>query len=340
MKKKIGFAAILVGAIIAVLLWKIKTASTHSSFQGESKWITLPNDLDIEELKKHLEADSILSSGDIFWTKTIAQLKSFSKAKKGKYKISKNTSINTLINTFRSGNQTPILVKVDGVRTINQLAASLGKQLEADSASFMNAFSNLELLKKYEINISNVSGLILPNVYDFYWTVSPEEFVKRMERIHAEFWTVERMAKLNNLNMSKFEVITLASIVKGETVKTSEAPMIARLYLNRLKKGMKLEADPTVSFAKQLQGVERIYHKDLSFDSPYNTYKYSGLPPGPIFFTEPVYVDAVLDAPAHNFIFMCAQPGATGLHNFSETYGQHLIYARAYHDWLNKNNIK
>ncbi len=332
------FSSLLIIVVLTILyIWKAKT---DSFFLSNKKWITLETDIPQQELLEKLKKDSVISEKNVLQWNALSSLKSFETAKKGKYLINKNTPINGLINTFRSGNQTPIMIKVDGVRTIYQLAGSLGKQLLADSSDFIEEFKNPERLSKFKIGIENLSGLILPNVYDFYWTVSPREFMERMEQIHTDFWNGDRIEQLKEINLTKFEAITLASIVKGETVKKEEAPKIAGLYLNRLKKGMKLEADPTVSFAKQLKGAERLYHADLTFDSPYNTYKNVGLPPGPIFFTEPVYIEAVLDAEKHLYVFMCAQPGATGLHDFSETYAKHLQFAKAYHRWLNENNIR
>jgi UPF0755 protein len=166
------------------------------------------------------------------------------------------------------------------------------------------------------------------------WTDSPSQVFRQFEQAYRDFWNEERTGLATQMGMTPVQITTLASIVKGEAMKTKEAPRIAGLYLNRLRTGMALQADPTVVFALGLDQLGQVLYSDLEVDSPYNTYKYPGLPPGPIFITEPEYIDAVLHAEAHAYIYMCAKPGMVGEHSFASTYNEHLENAAAYRKWL------
>jgi len=311
--------------------------SSQGYFQSSKKVVFIYDELTPEELMETLVKDSILS--DVSSFQTLIRLKNVKRFKSGRYEVSKGIRTNQLINQFRAGLQTPVLVKVDGVRDVYQLAGSLSKQMKSDSSEFINALLDADLLKEHRLKQEEAISLILPNNYELFWNLPPKKFVQRMIQISEEYWTEENLNQAKKLNLSKSEVYTLASIVKGETVNKDEAPKIAGLYLNRLRIGMPLEADPTITFALNLKKA-RVYFNDLVVNSPYNTYKIKGLPPGPIFMVEPVYLDAVLNAENHNFIFMCAQPKSTGYHNFSSNFTQHRLYAQQYRDWLNANNIR
>lgn len=311
--------------------------SSQGSFQASKKIVLLYDEMTLDELEALLVKDTILS--DISSFRTMARLKNVQKFKSGRYEIPKGIRTNRLINIFRGGIQTPLLVKVDGVRDIHHLAGSLAKQMKSDSLEFIHSLLDADLLKEHGLKQEEAISLILPNNYELFWNLSPRKFMERMIQVSDEYWTEKNLNKAKKLKLSKSEVYTLASIVKGETINTDEAPKIAGLYLNRLRIGMPLEADPTITFALNLK-KSRVYFDDLTVNSPYNTYKFKGLPPGPIFMVEPVYLDAVLNAENHNFIFMCAQPKSTGYHNFSSNFAQHRLYAQQYRDWLNASNIR
>jgi UPF0755 protein len=338
MKKK--SILILTSATILVLLVLLGRLyfSTQGNFASQEKIIYLYEDSTPEQAMQVLEKDSIISDRSTF--DMLIRLKNVERFKSGRYKITNGIRTNQLINMFRAGLQSPILVKVDGVRDIYNLAGSLSKQLKHDSTEFINAILDQKILSEHKLKPEEAISLILPNTYELFWNVSPEKFMDRMIQISTNYWSRENIDKANKLNLSISEVYTLASIVKGETIKKEEASKIAGLYLNRLRMGMPLEADPTITFALNLKKAQRVYFNDLKVNSAYNTYKNKGLPPGPIFMVEPHFLDAVLNAEDHNYIFMCAQPGRTGLHNFSTNFSQHNVYAALYRKWLNENNIR
>ncbi len=336
-KKALLIAMALTGAII-IALGVFISSSVQGNFKNETKVFFVEEDTSPEILSEQLKQDSILTG--TFSFDLLVKLKSVRQFKAGRYLIEKGISTSALINKLRAGLQEPIMVKVDGVREVFSLCGSLGKQLKYDSLSFLNALLNTEHLTKYSLDTAQAVTLIIPNNYEMYWNITPEKFLSKMIEVHDNFWTEERIAKAKKLNLTKAEVYTLASLVKGETVKLKEANKIAGLYLNRLERGMALEADPTITFALNLKKAQRVYFKDLKVESPYNTYKNKGLPPGPIYLVETSFLEAVLNAEKHPYIFMCAQPGGTGFHDFSESYSQHLIYASKYRAWLNEKNIR
>lgn len=339
MKKRILYFGLIVVALgMGILFLLFGTNNKIGYFKNSRKAIYLEGDLSYDEFINQMIKDSIIESEDDLSLAT--KIKSFKSPKTGRYVIHKGMSSSDFISMLRAGNQTPLMVKVDGVRTIYQMAGKLGKQLCSDSLSFLKAMTNPSLLEKYGLNEYTASSLISPNTYEYFWTITPEEFISKMESKYREYWNEENKKLALELGLTPAEVSTLASIVKGETVEQSEAPKIAGLYLNRLKIGMRLQADPTVTFASHMQNVKRVKLDSDRPYSPYDTYQNSGLPPGPIFFTEKLYLDAVLHAEKHNYTYMCAQPRGTGYHDFSTNLNAHEAYARVYRKWLDAINIK
>lgn len=339
MKKSIIYIGLIVIAISIALLSVFFSAYTKIGHFRESKKAIYINDgLTYDQFISQMIHDSIIQSEDDLSLAT--KIKSFKSPKAGRYVVQKGMTAANFISMLRAGNQTPLMVKVDGVRTIYQMAGKLGKQLQADSLSFLKAMTNPSVLEKYGLNEYTASSLIFPNTYEYFWTITPEEFVSKMEAKYNAYWTEENKAAAKAIGLTPAEVSTLASIVKGETVVDSEAPKIAGLYLNRLRKGMRLEADPTITFASNLKNVSRVKLDANRAYSPYDTYKNDGLPPGPIFFTEEVYLDAVLHAESHDYLFMCAQPKATGYHDFTTNFTAHTVYAKKYRKWLDSINIR
>lgn len=338
MKKSTKYFLII--AVIAVAIgvyFSSRVIVATAFFKNESKIFLLEKECDIETLAELLYQDSIISSPSQFLT--LASLKNFESARPGRFQFMNSESHNSIINKIRARSQKPLLIKVEGVRSIQQLAGILGKQLQADSTEFISVLTSDEILKKYGIKKEEVASLIFPNTYEFYWTISPEEFLEKMATITNEYWTEEKLNKAAALKMTKAEVYTLASIVKGETVTKSEAPKIAGLYLNRLRINQALQADPTLTFENYTGSKERVKLSNADPNSRYNTYKNTGLPPGPVFFTEPVYLDAVLNAESHNYFYMCAQPRGTGLHDFARTFPEHERYVSAYRKWQREAGI-
>ena len=216
----------------------------------------------------------------------------------------------------------------------------LAGQIDADSAAIMRALTSDEVARKAGFNSLTLFSMFIPNTYEFYWTVTPEEFVERMKREYDRFWTPERDALRKRSGLSRFEVMTLASIVYEETRKTDEMPRVAGVYVNRLKKGMPLQADPTIKYAMQDFGLRRILYKHLKYESPYNTYLNKGLPPSPICMPGINAIDAVLNYEKHDYIFFCARETFDGYHNFAKTLREHNANAQAYSRELNRRKIK
>ena len=341
MKKKhvLILLSIIAIAAVGLFIYFYKSSSIKIGyFKGNTKEFFVTENLEKEQLVEMLLHDSIIENKSEL--NAAFQLKKFKNAKPGRYVVKKGMSGLDFVSNLRSGNQTPMMVKVDGVRTIYQLASKLDQQLMYDSTAFLDAMLDSKLFEKYGLNEFSASALIFPNTYEYFWTITPAEFISKMEDQYNAYWSDENKEAAKKLGMSPAEVATLASIVKGETVNKAEAPKIAGLYLNRLRKGMKLEADPTITFASNLKNVSRVKLDPNRAYSPYDTYKNFGLPPGPIFFTEEVYLDAVLHAENHNYLFMCAQPKGTGFHDFTTNFEAHKVYAKAYRKWLNSINVR
>ncbi len=263
----------------------------------------------------------------------------------GYYTIKPGMSNNALVNMFRAGLQKPVKVTFNNQATLKALAKRIATQLESDETALYNTFTDASFLAENGFNKHTAISMYLPNSYAMYWTVSPEKFRAKMLRNYRKFWNKKRLDKARKLNLSPEQVITLAAIVNAETVKADERPRVAGVYLNRLKKGWPLEADPTIKYALiQKIGkdtiIRRVLNKDKLIDSPYNTYKNVGLPPGPINMPDISSIDAVLNAENHSYMFFVASVKRLGYHEFSKTLAQHNRYAQKYHDYINKLGIR
>lgn len=259
----------------------------------------------------------------------------------GRFRIIGGWSNRDLIRHIRSGNQDPVAVTFNNVRNIEELAGKVSDYIEPDSFEILQFINNEPLLRSLGYARETALCLFIPNTYELYWNTTVENFLHRMSRENEKFWQQnDRDGKADKLGLSRNEVYTLASIVEKETLLSSEKRRIAGVYLNRLDKGIRLQADPTVVFAVGDFTIRRVLNKHLAFDSPYNTYIYTGLPPGPICMPEIESIDAVLTAEEHNYLFFCAEPGYTGAHAFAETLTGHMANARKYQSWLSQNRIK
>lgn len=263
-----------------------------------------------------------------------------SRVKAGRYRLEPGMNNRTLINRLGGGLQEPVQIRFQHVRLKEEFSGLIGRQLEADSMSILNLLNDEERASQYGFTPSNFFTLFIPNTYEFYWNTSAEQFFERMLREYKRFWTEERKKKADALGMTPQEVSVLASIVQGEAIHTSEMPRIAGLYLNRLQKGMLLQADPTVIYASGDFTIRRVLYRHLQIDSPYNTYRYQGLPPGPIMMPSIASIDAVLDHEPHQYIYMCAREDFSGYHRFAETLSEHNRNARRFQQALNERNIK
>ena len=274
----------------------------------------------------------------------VAAKKGFSKPRIGRYLLKEDMSNNDLINLLRSGNQAPIKLSFNNQDTLEKLAGRVAQQLETDSISLLNSFTDSTFLSKNNLTEASVLQIFIPNSYEFYWNTSPKKFRDKMLKEYNLFWNSSRLKKAVALNLSKSEIITLASIVQKETAKIIERPIVAGLYLNRLKKGWPLQADPTIIYCiRKNKGqdfvVKRVLTADLEIKSPYNTYKNKGLPPTLISMPDISAIDGVLNAQKHSYFYMCANIDKLGYHTFARSLSQHNKNAAKYHKWLNKQRI-
>ncbi|MBQ6278883.1 MAG: endolytic transglycosylase MltG [Muribaculaceae bacterium] len=259
--------------------------------------------------------------------------------RQGAFKIKEGESSLSVANHLRRGAPDEIKVTINNIRTKEQLAKLLSKKLMHDDADFLKAFNDKDLCASLEKNPDNVTGLFLADTYQFLWDVEPVKLLESMKKFSDSFWDSDRKEKAEKLGLTPDQVIALAAIVEGETAKADEKGMVARLYLNRLKKNMKLQADPTVKFAIGDFALRRLRLADTRIESPWNTYYVEGLPPGPICIPEKSSIDAVLDAPEHDYIYMCAKEDFSGYHNFAVTYSDHEANAKRYQKALDERNI-
>jgi len=302
------------------------------------QFIYIPTNSKFSDVVRILSDEGLLIDKNSFeW---VAEKKNYRyNIKAGRYFINRELNNNELVGLLRSGMQIPVKVTFNNLRTKQQLAAKITSQIEADSLAIMQNLSDTTFLIETGLNHNNVNCLFIPNTYELYWNTSAKQFIDRMQKEYNKFWNNERLKKAATIGLTKFEVSTLASIVEMESYKKDERPIIARLYLNRLKKGMKLQSDPTIIFAIGDFTIRRVLTKDLRIDSPYNTYLHKGLPPGPICIPSINAIDAVLSATKNEYLFMCAKEDFSGYHNFAKTSKEHSKNAKKYRRALNKQKI-
>ncbi len=300
--------------------------------------IFIPHNSSFNDVVGTLEKNGLLKNSESF--RWVAKQKKYpDRVIPGCYSVKDQMTNNDLVNLLRSGIQTPVKVTFNNIRTLPQLAGHIAKRLEPDSLQLIELMTDSSVISNYGFNKATFISMFIPNTYEFYWTTSAKGFLDRMHKEYEKFWNEQRIAKAKSIGMAPAEVSTLASIVDEETAKNDEKPVVAGLYINRLKKGIKLQADPTVKYALGDFTVKRILNKDLKTDSPYNTYLHKGLPPGPIRIPSIQGIDAVLNYKKHNYLYMCAKEDFSGYHNFSTTLKQHNIYAAKYRKALREKKI-
>jgi UPF0755 protein len=258
----------------------------------------------------------------------------------GRYRIHGNMANFRLLSQLQSGRQEPVRVTVHQVRTPGELAGKLARRLEPDSAAWMAAFSNEKLLENYGVTPPTLFCMLTPNTYEFYWNISPEKWLVRMKSESDRWWNKDHTSLAAAVNLTPCEIVTLASILEKETNKEDERPVMAGVYLNRLRINMPLQADPTVVFAWQDFTIRRIMKKHTELQSPYNTYQNTGLPPGPICLPSLNAIEAVLQAQQHKYLYFCARADLSGYHEFAITLDEHNRNARKYQSALNRKKIR
>ena len=278
--------------------------------------------------KKHLNTT--------FWFDLASKLLKYRTIRPGRYKLTKGMSIFELVRMLRSGNQTPVNFVITKLRTKEDFAKKAGIQFEFDSLQMISYLNNPDTLKDYGLDTNTVMAVLMPYTYSLKWNSRPEALFENCYSAFKKFWTKERLTKADSLGLDRFQVITLASIIEEETNNTAEKPTIASVYLNRVKKGMLLQADPTVKFAMKDFGLRRILNVHLQTKSLYNTYMYTGLPPGPICTPSIETIEAVLDSPKTDYLYFVASSNFDGSHVFTTNYEDHLKYAKEYQKALDK----
>jgi UPF0755 protein len=306
--------------------------------KGERSVIQIPEGSSYEQALDSLASVLLIKNPDIL--KRVAKMKKYpSLVKPGRYVINRGYSYNGIINLLRAGRQSPIKITFNNIRTLNDIAGKIGGQIEADSASIMDYLSDPENYRKDGFKPEDVISVFIPDTYEFYWNTSAKGFYNRMLKEYKKFWNMDRISKAEELNLTPIEVSILASIIDDEVAKQDEKPRIAGVYLNRLRRDIPLQACPTIKFALNDFTITRVLYKHLIINSPYNTYKYRGFPPGPIGCPSIESIDAVLNAEKHDYLFFAARADFSGYHNFSRTLAEHNRYANQYQRELNKRRI-
>lgn len=335
-------------AIVAVVILGIGYYYLFSSFSKEDKttYVYIDDDDNVDSVFTKLHPIATGHSMQAF--SILARHFHYGNhIRTGRYEVSTSIGALQLFRHLRNGLQKPVMLTIPSVRTLDRLAGEVSEKLMLDSTALYEALRTPSVCEKYGYDTTTVACMFIPNTYDIYWNVSVDKFLDRMHKENKKFWNDSRLAKARGLGLSPNEVYILASIVDEETANNDEKPMIAGMYINRLKlrnseypEGMPLQADPTIKFAWKRFDLKRIYENLLSIRSPYNTYKRPGLPPGPIRIPSVEGIDAVLNAVHHDYLYMCAKEDFSGTHNFAKTYEEHLKNAAKYSEALNKRGIK
>lgn len=315
--------------------------SENTNFDEESVFLYIKSGSGLDNFKKQitpLVKDSVTFFNAAYKTKYFLNIKA------GRYEIKKGFSNKEIINTLKFQNK-PVKVTFNNLERIENLASRISNFIEADSLSLMNSFNDVNFLNENNLNSESVFSIFLPNTYEFYWNTSADQFRDKMYNQFKSYWTEAKKEKARSLNLSPIEVSVLASIVQRETPKVDERPTISGVYFNRLKKNMKLQADPTVVYTiKEKKGfdtkIRRVLYKDLKIKSPYNTYIHRGLPPGPIYMPDFSSIESVLNLENHKYLFFVADVKRPGYHMFASTNREHNKNKRQYTNWLRKNKIR
>ena len=337
-------AGICVLVILGILYYYFFSAMLPSG--SATQYVYIDNDDNIDSGYAKLEP--ICAPQALNGFRTLTRHSSYDEhVKSGRYAIKPGQGAFVVFRHLKNGMQEPVNLTIPSVRTLERLSAEVCKRLMMDSTQLLQALRDPKICARYGYDTATIQCMFIPNTYDIYWNVSTEKLLDRMQKESKNFWDVDRTVKAKELKLSPVQVITLASIVDEETANNAEKPMVAGMYYNRLMlrnaeypNGMPLQADPTIKYAWQQFGLKRIYNKLLYIDSPYNTYRNTGLPPGPIRIPSVEGIEAVLNLKKHDYLYMCAKEDFSGTHNFARTYSEHMANAAKYTKALNQRGIK
>ena len=306
---------------------------------NKSAFLFIPTGSTFEDVIRIIDSNKFAENLNSF--KWLAEKKLYTQSvKPGKYQIIPGMNNNQLINILRSGQQVNIKLTFNSIRTKQQFAKRISEQVEANELSILNALNSDSLIAKYGCDTNTIMAIFIPNTYNFYWNTSAASFIDRMFREYQTFWNDDRKEKASLIGLTPEQVISLASIVEQETSMNKEKSTIAGVYINRLQKKILLQADPTLIFAWNDFSIRRVLNYHKLIDSPFNTYKYPGLPPGPICIPSVSSTDAVLNYKKHSYLYFCAKEDFSGYHNFAKDLTGHMQNARRYQAALNNKNIK
>ena len=335
----IAFIAILIA--VAICGTAVYCVLYMPNFKiSETKYVYVYEDgKDFEALCRELQDSAGCAHLDFF--RWLAELREYpGNMKSGRFAVEPGMNNNALLNRLRRGQQAPIRLTFNNLRLMSDLTDRLSAQLMIDNDELLSYLGDEAYCESLGFNPTTIKTMFIPNTYEVYWNIPAEKLIERMKREYDAFWTDARLKKAKDLRLSPIEVSILASIVEEETAVPDEYPIVAGLYINRLYKGMPLQADPTVKYAVGDFSLKRILHKHLAVDSPYNTYQHEGLPPGPIRIPSVRGIDAVLNRTQHNYLYMCAKEDFSGRHNFAVTLSEHNRNADKYRAELNRRGIR
>lgn len=330
------FAALLV--VVCLYVRRYVSSPVLTIGEGESADLYIPTGADFEDVLTLLQSKSLLADEEAFVL--MSSLMSYPSAvRPGRYRLSSSLTARSLVRMLRAGAQTPVNVTFNNQRTLESLAGCVARYVEADSAQLIAAMADSALLAEWGLTRATAPAIFLPDTYSVWWNEAPRSFVVRMRREFDAFWSPTRLAKADSLGLTPIQVSILASIVEEESNDHDEQKTIASVYLNRLRIAMPLQACPTLKFAIGDFSIKRVTFADMKVESPYNTYKYAGLPPGPIRIPSKGAILAVLEAADTDFLYFCARPDGSGRHDFARTLAQHQRNAARYHQALNNRRV-
>ncbi len=332
----VGIIFIVIALIIS---WLGYLAVLAPTVQTDADYFYVHSDDTYEKVMQRIKEENIVRNYTIF--EYMAKAMDLPEnINPGRYRLDSEMNNRRLIGNLRGGYQEAVKFRFQNVRLKENFAGLLGQSFEADSIEFLNILKDEKTAEKYGFTTDNFFSMFIPNTYEIYWNTNPEKIMARFHTEYTNFWNAERKSKADALGMTTQEVSTLAAIVKGEAMHIDEMPAIAGLYINRLQRGMLLQADPTVIFANNDFTIRRVLNRHLTIDNPYNTYRFKGLPPGPIMMPSIAAIDAVLNHKQHDYIYMCAKDDFSGYHLFAKTMAEHLVNARKFQRALDERNIK
>lgn len=333
MVKKILYALAALALVVFIIAVRFFFSNTPFSEKSRDLFIHTGK-TSKEDVMKTVEENNLVRNPASF-NFLATQMDVWEKIKPGKYKIEKGMSLFKIARLLRNGSQSPVNLVITKLRTKENLASLVGKKFESDSLQFIQFLNNQDSLKKYDLDTNTVMTAIFPNTYTYLWTTQPDGIFKKLFAEYKKVWNDERRKKADTLSLTPATAYTLASIIEEETTYDKEKGLMASVYLNRLNRGIALRADPTVKFALRNFALKRIYEKHLAVESPYNTYRNKGLPPGPICTPSLATLDAVLNAPKTDYLFFVAKKDFSQAHIFTSSYQEHLKYAKEYRQALN-----